>query len=171
MVLADLASLAKKGHPMTKQPNLPCDGGCACRAVRYRLLEDPLELHVCHCTRCQTVSGSAFVMCMPVQTRSLELLKGDPELISFRSPDGLAKRHRRCADCGSCVWGEIDGLPEVLALQAGTLDDTSWLKPIAHIGTSSAQSWVEIPTDVLLYEKEPEDNLELVRAWKNRSDS
>jgi hypothetical protein len=154
---------------MTKSPEFPCEGGCACQAVRYRLLEDPLELHVCHCTRCQTVSGSAFVMCMPVQTRSLEMLKGNPELISFKSAEGLAKRHRRCADCGSCMWGEIGGLAELLALQAGTLDDTSWLRPIAHIWTSSAQPWVEIPTDVLLYEKEPEDNLELVRAWKSRS--
>jgi hypothetical protein len=153
---------------MTKSPDFPYEGGCACGEVRYRLLEDPLELHVCHCTRCQTVSGSAFVMCMPVHIRSLELLKGDPELVSFKSLDGLAKRHRRCPDCNSCVWGEIGGL--VLALQAGTLDDTSWLDPIAHIWTSSAQPWVEIPTDVLLYEKEPEDNLELVRAWKSRGD-
>jgi len=157
---------------MTKLPDFPCEGGCACGEVRYRLIEDPLELHVCHCTRCQTVSGSAFVMCMPVQTRSLELLRGDPEVISFKSPsDGLAKRHRRCAACGSCVWGEIGALPQVVAVQAGTLDDTSWLEPIAHIWTRSAQPWVEIPKDVLLYEKEPEDNLELVRAWKSRSAS
>jgi hypothetical protein len=153
---------------MTKPRDFPYEGGCACGQVRYRLLGDPLELHVCHCKRCQTVSGSAFVMCMPVHIRSLELLKGDPELVSFKSLDGLAKRHRRCPDCNSCVWGEIGGL--VLALQAGTLDDTSWLDPIAHIWTSSAQPWVEIPTDVLLYEKEPEDNLELVRAWKSRGD-
>jgi hypothetical protein len=154
---------------MTNLPDFPCEGGCACGAVRYRLLEDPLELHVCHCTNCQSVSGSAFVMCMPVHTRSLERLKGDPEAAAFQTPDGLAKRDRRCPNCGSCVWGEIDRVPEVLALQAGTLDDTKWLKPIAHIWTSSAQPWVEIPTDVLRYEKQPKDNLELVRAWKNRS--
>ena len=107
---------------------------------------------------------------MPVHTRSLELLQGEPKLFSFTSPDGLAKRTRRCADCGACLWGEIAAMPEVVALQAGTLDDTSWLEPIAHIFTSRAQPWVEIPTDVLLYEREPEDNLELVRAWKSRGD-
>jgi hypothetical protein len=152
---------------MTKSPSFPCAGGCVCGAVRYRLLEDPLELHVCHCPNCQTVSGSAFVMCMPVRTRSLERLQGEPELFSFTSPDGLAKRTRRCPDCGSCIWGEITD--EIVALQAGTLDDTSWLKPIAHIFTSRAQPWVTIPTDVLLFERQPEDNLELVRAWKSRN--
>ena len=154
---------------MTQSPNFPCEGGCACGAVRYRLLEDPLELHVCHCTNCQTVTGSAFVMCMPVHTRSLELLKGNPKPFTFKSRDGLSKCNRRCPDCGSCVWGVIDGLAEVVALQPGTLDDTSWLEPIAHIWTNSAQPWVEIPTDVLLYEKQPEDDLELVRAWKSRN--
>ncbi len=155
---------------MTQSPNFPCEGGCACGAVRYRLLEDPLELHVCHCTNCQTVTGSAFLMCMPVHTRSLEVLKGDPKAVSFKSPDGVAKYNRRCPDCGCMVWGEIDGT-EILALQPGTLDVTSWLEPIAHIWTSSAQPWVEIPTDVLVYEKQPEDNLELVRAWKGRNDA
>lgn len=156
---------------MTILPDFPCDGGCACGAVRYRLLEDPLESHVCHCTNCQTATGSAFVMCMPVHIRSLELLKGDPKVVSFESPDGLAKRNRRCPECGCCIWGEIGGLPEVVALQAGTLDDTSWVEPIAHIWTNSAQPWVEIPTNVLRYEKQPGDNLELVRAWKSRSHS
>ena len=145
-------------------------GGCLCGAVRYRLLEDPLGLHVCHCTDCQTITGSAFVMCMPTHTRSLELLKGDPKAVPFTTPDGLAKCNRRCADCGSTVWSEIGGLPEILALQAGTLDVTTWLEPAAHIWTSSAQPWVDIPTDVLVYEREPDDNLELVRAWKHRSD-
>ena len=155
---------------MTKSTLFPCEGGCVCGAVRYRLLEDPLELHVCHCTNCQSLSGSAFVMTMPVLWRSLELLKGDPQLLSFETADGLAKRHRQCRDCGCCLWGEIDGLPDVVALQAGTLDDVSWLEPIAHIWTSSAQSWVEIPTNVRRYEKQPHDNLELVRAWKSRRD-
>ncbi len=155
---------------MTKSTIFPCEGGCVCGAVRYRLLEDPLELHVCHCTNCQALSGSAFVMTMPVQRRSLELLKGDPQLLSFETADGLAKRHRQCRDCGCCLWGEIDGLPNVVALQAGTLDDASWFEPIAHIWTSSAQPWVEIPTNARRYEKQPDDNLELVRAWKSRRD-
>ncbi len=153
---------------MTKSPKFPCEGGCACGEVRYSLLEDPLSLHACHCTNCQTVTGSAFLMCMPVQTRSLKLLKGDPRVVVFTTQDGLAKRNRRCPNCESMLWGEIDGLPEILAFQPGTLDDTSWLQPIAHIWTRSAQPWVEIPTNVLRYEKQPEDDLELVRAWKSR---
>ena len=87
-------------------------------------------------------------------------------LSSMCATAGEVKRNRRCPDCGSSLWGEIDGMPDVLALQAGTLDDTTWLKPIAHIFTTCAQPWVEIPTDVHVYETEPEDKL--VRLWKGR---
>ena len=152
-------------------PDFPCDGGCACDAVRYRLSEDPLELHVCHCTDCQTISGTAFVMSMAIHRRSFELLRGEPALFSFETPDGKRKHHRRCTDCGCHLWSEPDRLAVINVVQAATLDDTRWLQPIAHIWTRSAQPWVSIPTDVLLYEKEAADALDLVRAWKGRSDA
>ncbi len=153
---------------MARAPIFPCEGGCACGAVRYRLLEDPLDLHVCHCTDCQTVTGSAFVMCMPIHVRSLEISKGEPKTVSFTAQDGRAKANRRCPECETCLVGVIASMPQIVALQAGTLDDTSWLEPIAHIWTRSAQPWVKIPDGVLVYEGQPDDDLVLVRAWKGR---
>ena len=40
----------------------PIEGGCTCRAVRYRLLSRPLFVHCCHCTWCQRETGSAFAL-------------------------------------------------------------------------------------------------------------
>lgn len=149
-------------------PKFPCEGGCACGAVRYRLLEDPLELHVCHCRDCQRVTGSAFVMSMVIQRRSLELLRGSSERISFVTPEGISRREHRCPSCSSRLWSEPARFPDLLTLRPGTLDEQDWIQPIAHIWTSSAQPWVTIPEDVLRYEKHPDDLLDLVRAWKNR---
>lgn len=152
----------------TLRPTFPCEGGCACGAVRYRLLEDPLELHVCHCTDCQRLSGSAFVLSMAVLRRSLEVVRGEPATIAFDNPEGIPKRDRRCASCGSRLWSEPPRIPEIFTLRPGTLDDTRWLRPIAHIWTVSAQPWVAIPEDVLRYDRQPEDEMELVRAWRAR---
>ena len=42
-------------------------GGCRCGAVRYRIDADAVPpTYACHCTRCQTTSGSAFTVQMPV---------------------------------------------------------------------------------------------------------
>jgi hypothetical protein len=38
---------------------LPSKGGCQCEGVRYRITSDPVVVYACHCTTCQTQSGSA----------------------------------------------------------------------------------------------------------------
>ena len=37
-------------------------GGCQCGAITYEITADPIMTYACHCTICQTQSGSAFGM-------------------------------------------------------------------------------------------------------------
>ena len=152
----------------TKLLDFPREGGCLCGDIRYRLLENPIGLHACHCPNCQTRTGSAFGMTMIIHAKSAEILEGELRLYSFTTRDGLAKRTRCCPNCATCVWAQI-GNTKLLALQPGTLDDTAWLEPVGHIFASRAQPWIVFPTGVLLYEQQPEDSLELVRAWNSRT--
>jgi hypothetical protein len=149
-------------------PTFPCDGGCACGAVRYRLLEDPFGLHVCHCTDCQTVTGTAFILSMPTRRESLELVQGEPRLVEFETRSAKTKRDRCCPDCGTRLWSESRKAAEAVMFRPGTLDDTSWLVPVAHIWTVSAQPWVEIPDGILRYDRGIDDYADVVRAWKRR---
>ena len=153
---------------VTNTPSFPCDGGCLCGEVRYRLLEDPVGLHACHCTNCQTRTGSAFGMTMVVLATSVEILVGELRLHSFTTQDGLEQNTHCCPNCATCIWAEV-GETGLLALQPGTLDDTGWLEPIGHIFTGRAQTWTKIPNGALDYEGQPQDSLELVRAWRGRS--
>ena len=57
--------------------------------------------------------------------RYAERLSKDP--VHFRS----------CPTCGSCLWGEYTPQPELRLLAACTLDDTSWLRPVARLWTRS----------------------------------
>ncbi len=36
------------------------DGGCHCGYIAYEAEADPDRVEICHCTDCQTLSGSAF---------------------------------------------------------------------------------------------------------------
>lgn len=51
-----------------------------------------------------------------------------------------------CGECGSpvtiCCEGALAGLSLV---QAGTLDDPSWVRPAVHIFCASAQPWDVLP--------------------------
>ena len=124
-------------------------GGCLCGAVRYRLNGDPITLYVCHCTDCQTATGTSFVLSMLVPRDAIEVLRGEPELHETELPDGRRKRANRCPVCATNVWGAPHRFPQILNLHPGTLDDTSWLEPVGHIWTRSAQPWVTLSSNRL----------------------
>jgi hypothetical protein len=149
---------------------LPQHGGCLCGDVRYVLGEEPLTLYACHCTDCQRHTGASFALSMLVRRDAVTLGRGRPEPYSLERPDGRRKRGRFCGRCSTRLWGEPLRLPEHLVLRPGTLDDTSWIRPVAHIWTRSAQPWVRIPDDALRFGGQPEgeERLALVRAWKER---
>ena len=146
----------------------PCSGGCQCGAVRYELRGDPVTVYACHCTDCQTGTGTSFALSMFVQRDDIALLRGMPELIEVRLAAGRERRSLRCTACETRLWGPPKRFPNLLNLDPGTLDDTSWIAPAGHIWTRSAQPWIPLPGGELCYEKQPDDVLPLVRAWKSR---
>jgi hypothetical protein len=44
-----------------------------------------------------------------------------------------------------------------LRVRAGTLDDTSWLRPTAHFWTRSKQPWIVLPEGDQSFATQPED--------------
>jgi len=147
----------------------PYEGGCLCGAIRYRVDAEPLALYVCHCTDCQRQTGTSFASAMIVPKSAFELLRGEPRAYAALSPEGWVKRGKFCDACATRVWGLPARFPEVLVLRPGTLDDTTWLSPAAHIWTRSRQPWVVIPKDAVAFERQPEDPMALVEAWRRRA--
>src|SRR6478609_6147162 len=136
---------------MTKAP---LEGGCACGAVRYRLMSDPLFVHCCHCLNCQRQTGSAFVVNVLIETDRLEILGGDPQRIAvpragyplriasenqrIAVPRAGGKKQKiwRCPTCQVAVFSQYS-LPQVRFVRAGTLDDPTAVAPDVHIFTRS----------------------------------
>ena len=61
-----------------------------------------------------------------------------------------------CASCYSRINTQREGAP-TLNVRAGTLDDTSWLRPVAQIWTSSAQPWALVRDNIVSFEEQPTD--------------
>jgi len=126
----------------SKQPALPMTGGCSCGAIRYEITSFPLLLYTCNCTNCQTASGSAFALNMPVPAEGFHIRQGEPKAWRHISPTGVAVISWFCADCGGRLYGDRAGREQIINLRAGTLDDTTWLVPVMHMYMKSAQPWV-----------------------------
>ena len=63
------------------------EGGCTCRAVRYRMTAAPMIVHCYHCRWCQRESGSAFVINAVLETSALEV-SGQTEMVDTPSHSG-----------------------------------------------------------------------------------
>ncbi len=68
------------------QPDIA--GGCACGATRYRLAAPPMLIHCCHCTSCQTETGSAFVLNALIEGTAVEVTAGAAEHVMTPSESG-----------------------------------------------------------------------------------
>ena len=124
----------------------PLEGGCTCRAVRYRLVSRPLFVHCCHCTWCQRETGAAFALNAMIESERVELLSGAPELVETPSPSGAGQRIARCPRCRVAVWSHYAGGGSAISfVRVGTLDEAGRLPPDIHIFTSSKQPWVVLP--------------------------
>jgi hypothetical protein len=127
---------------MPDQPT-PLDGGCTCRAVRYRLASGPLFVNCCHCSWCQRESGSAFALNAMIESDRVELLQGEPELVDTPSASGRGQKIARCPDCRVAVWSHYAGAGDAISfVRVGTLDDPGRCPPDIHIFTTTRQPWV-----------------------------
>jgi hypothetical protein len=122
------------------------EGGCACRAVRYRLTSGPLIVHACHCTECQRLGGGAFAVNALIETDRLERLAGEPRAVPVVGTSGKPQTIFRCPTCQVALWSHYPGAGTKLAfVRVGTLDEPARLPPDIHIFTSTKAPWFELP--------------------------
>jgi hypothetical protein len=149
---------------------IPYEGACLCSAVRYRVNEAPLNCYVCHCTDCQRRTGSAFAISLFVRRKAVEVVQGTTTAYAAQLADGRSKQGQCCALCATRLWGEPAKAPHIAVIQPGTLDNPTQFQPFAHVWTRSAQPWFVMPLDVLVYERQPDDPMELFRLWRERAE-
>ena len=133
---------------MTVSEEFSCEGGCDCRALRYRMTSRPLFVHCCHCRWCQRETGSAFALNAMIEADRVVLLSGSPEVVNTPSNSGKGQKITRCPVCRIAVWSNYAGAGDkVRFVRVGTLDQPDRLPPDIHIFTMSKQPWLLLPPD------------------------
>ena len=126
-------------------------GHCACGRVQYEIKTDPMFTHACHCSDCQRTTGSAFVIHLIIAEVDFEI-HGDTRKVTLPTGSGAGCDLHSCVGCATYVWVRyLYHKVPVIAVRAGTLDDVSIVKPLAHIFTRSMQPWFRLPDDVPSY--------------------
>jgi hypothetical protein len=129
--------------PDPKADSGPFEGGCTCRAVRYRMTSGPMIVHCCHCRWCQRETGASFALNAVIEADRVLLLQGQPETVNTPSFSGMGQKITRCPACRIALWSNYAGGGDLVRfVRVGTLDEPDRLPPDIHIFTESKQPWV-----------------------------
>jgi hypothetical protein len=123
------------------------EGRCHCGHVTFAAEIDPQTAAVCHCTDCQTLSGSAFRTAVRSLPGTFELRSGTPTIyVKTTAESGTRREHAFCPRCGTSIYatslGGTVGEPKSHSLRLGTLQPREGIAPMRQIWTRSRVGWL-----------------------------
>ncbi len=119
------------------------DGACHCGHITYEAEVDPENIVICHCTDCQTLSGTAFRIVAHSKVGSFKLLSGQLKEYIKTGGSGAGRPQGFCPECGTPIYGtSVGGGPKAHSLRVGTIRQRDTLVPTTQVWARSRQHWV-----------------------------
>lgn len=120
------------------------EGGCHCGQFAYRAEVDPDRVIICHCTDCQTLSGSAYRSVAPAIEGSFEVLRGELKIYVKTAANGSRRAQAFCPECGTPIYSAPDDPGSAFfGLRVGAIRQRDRLVPSSQYWCRSAQPWVQ----------------------------
>jgi hypothetical protein len=129
-------------------------GGCLCGQVRYSAAAEPALVALCHCKNCQKQAGTAFSVVIGIPKSALSV-QGNLKTFNDTGDSGQPVKRNFCPDCGSPITSDVTIMPDIVFIKAGTLDDTSWVRPRVEVYCDSIQPWVRLGDTMQSFPKMP----------------
>ena len=127
------------------------EGGCLCGSVRYRIAGEIGPASYCHCSDCRKVTGSAFNVGVTVAVADF-MIEGQPGAYTTHGDSGRELTRHFCGQCGSPIYTSAPAHAARIFVKAGTLDDSSLVRPELEAWCASKVEWADIPPNLQQYE-------------------
>jgi len=119
------------------------DGRCHCGKISYEAEIDPEKVGICHCTDCQTLSGSAFRIGALAREGTFRILSGEPKIYVKTAESGARRAQAFCPDCGTAIYAtDVGDGPKIYRVRIATARQRDQLAPKTQGWFRSAQRWV-----------------------------
>ena len=119
------------------------DGGCHCGYITYEAEADPERVGICHCTDCQTLSGTAFRTGIRVTSDGFRMLSGEPTIYVKTAESGAKSAQAFCPRCGSPIYASRAGnAPKFYNVRLGTVRQRDQLVPKRQFWSRSQLHWL-----------------------------
>ena len=134
--------------------NKPYTGGCACGAIRYSIVGEPLFANHCQCRDCQRESGSGHGS-YATFARDGVTVTGEAKKWDMVGDSGNVKTRAFCAECGLPVYMTFAAMPEIFTIRAASLDEPGRYKPQAVTYAARAYEWDHLDSSLTKFETMP----------------
>jgi hypothetical protein len=120
------------------------DGSCACGAIKIEGEADPERTQMCHCTDCQSGTGTAFRVSIPVPGTTFKMTGVPTVFLKTTADSGKPRAQAFCPTCGSPIYSTTpgDGVQPSYTVRVGLLRQRDQLIPKRQNWYSSARPWV-----------------------------
>jgi hypothetical protein len=142
-----------------KASDMKIDGRCHCGHITYEADIDLAKVMICHCTDCQTLSGSAFRTVAFSEEGTFRLLTGELKIYVKTSESGNKRPQSFCPECGTPIYSTTLGNdPKVYIIRVGTIRQRDQLVPKGQLWFRSSQRWLAHLDDIAKLETQPAFN-------------
>ena len=117
------------------------DGGCHCGNITYRAEIDPQRVGICHCTDCQTLTGTAFRVSVAATKEAFQI-DGQAKIYVKTAESGAKRAQAFCPQCGTPIYSAALDDPQVFNIRVGTARQRAELRPKTQGWCRSARDWV-----------------------------
>ena len=123
------------------------NGACHCGSISFSAEIDPSRVMVCHCTDCQTLSGSPFraVVAAPIASFNL---RGEPKSYVKVAQSGNRRAQVFCPECGTPLYATAPENATSVVIRLGCVEQRAQLKPAVQVWQHSALPWLSELTSV-----------------------
>jgi hypothetical protein len=123
---------------------MPVDGQCHCGHVTFEAEIDPQAVSICHCTDCQSLTGSPFRVTVICPGEQVRIQSGSPKIYAKTGDNGRRRLQHFCADCGSPLFTSGEGAQTGnWGIRWGSIRQRDLLKPVRQIWCRSAVLWIQ----------------------------
>jgi hypothetical protein len=88
------------------------DGQCHCGQVTYRADIDPEKVSICHCTDCQSLTGSPYRVTVICSVDQVRMAGKAPKVYAKAGDNGRTRFQHFCGECGSPLFTSGEGGPD-----------------------------------------------------------
>ncbi len=118
-------------------------GSCHCGHVTFDAELDPAHVTACHCTDCQTLSGSPYRVSARVPAESFHLRSGQLKVYVKTAESGTRRAQSFCPECGTPIHSSDPIAPTAYSIRVGCIDQRAALAPQRQIWCQSALPWAQ----------------------------